>query len=120
MWLLLLLGASVPRARVRPTTYPDVKEERMADLGGRTIAFLVAPEGIEQIELTEPWQAVEEAGGTPRLVSTKPGRVQAFHHLDKGQTFEVDDVVADADPSAYDGLVLPGGVANPDALRMDK
>ena len=75
---------------------------------------------MEQIELTEPWQAVEEAGGTPRLVSTQPGRVQAFHLLDKGDTFEVDDVVADADPTAYDGLVLPGGVANPDALRTDK
>jgi protease I len=92
----------------------------MADLSGKTVAFLVAPEGIEQIELTEPWRAVEEAGGTPKLVSTKSGRVQAFHHLDKGDTFEVDEVVADADPSAYDGLVLPGGVANPDALRMDK
>jgi protease I len=92
----------------------------MADLSGKTVAFLVAPEGIEQIELTEPWQAVEEAGGTPRLVSTKSGRVQAFHHLDKGDTFEVDETVADADPSSYDGLVLPGGVANPDALRMDK
>jgi protease I len=89
-------------------------------LSGKTVAFLVAPEGVEQIELTEPWQAVEEADGTPRLVSTKPGRIQAFHHLDKGDTFEVDDLVADADPSAYDGLVLPGGVANPDALRMDK
>ena len=92
----------------------------MADLSGKTIAFLVAPEGVEQIELTEPWQAVEEADGTPRLVSTKAGRVQAFHHLDKAETFEVDDVVADADPAAYDGLVLPGGVANPDALRMNE
>lgn len=89
-------------------------------LSGKTVGFLVAPEGIEQIELTEPWRAVEEAGGTPRLLSTKPGRVQAFHHLDKADTFEVDDVVGSADPSAYDGLVLPGGVANPDALRMDK
>ena len=51
------------------------------------VAFLTANEGVEQIELTEPWQAVEEADGTPRLVSTKPGRVQAFHHLDKGDTF---------------------------------
>ena len=89
-------------------------------LSGKTVAFLVAPEGIEQIELTEPWQAVEEADGTPRLVSTKAGRVQAFHHLDKADTFEVDDVVGEADPAAYDALVLPGGVANPDALRMDK
>jgi protease I len=92
----------------------------MAELSGKTIAFLVAPEGIEQIELTEPWQAVEEADGTPRLVSTRSGRVQAFNHLDKADTFEVDAVVADADPAAYDALVLPGGVANPDALRMDK
>ena len=96
---------------------PDLSD---ANLSGKTVAFLVAPEGIEQIELTEPWQAVEEAGGTPRLVSTKAGRVQAFHHLDKGDTFEVDDLVGEADPAAYDALVLPGGVANPDALRMDK
>jgi protease I len=89
-------------------------------LSGKRVAFLVAPEGVEQIELTEPWQAIEEADGTPRLVSTTSGRIQAFHHLDKGDTFEVDDLVADADPAAYDGLVLPGGVANPDALRLDK
>ena len=92
----------------------------MADLSGKTIAFLVAPEGVEEIELTEPWQAIEEADGTPRLLSTKSGRIQAFRHLDKDGTYEVDDLVADADPTAYDGLVLPGGVANPDALRMDK
>jgi protease I len=92
----------------------------MPDLSGKTIAFLVAPEGVEEIELTEPWQAVEEADGTPRLVSTKAGRVRAFRHLDTDGSYEVDDVVADADPAAYDGLVLPGGVANPDALRMDK
>ena len=91
----------------------------MADLNGKTVAFLVAPEGIEQVELTEPWAAVEKAGGTPRLLSTRPGEVQAFHHLDKGDTFPVDAVVADADPATYDGLVLPGGVANPDALRLD-
>jgi protease I len=89
-------------------------------LSGKTVAFLVAPEGVEEIELTEPWRAIEEGAGTPRLLSTKPGRVQAFNHLDKSGTYEVDDVVADADPTAYDALVLPGGVANPDALRMDK
>ena len=91
-----------------------------ADLNGKTIAFLVAPEGIEQVELTEPWQAVEKAGGTPQLLSTEPGEVQAFNHLDKADTFAVDAVVADADPASYDGLVLPGGVANPDALRIDE
>ena len=90
------------------------------DLSGKKIAFLVAPEGIEQVELTEPWRAVEEAGGTPELVSTDSGHVQAFNHLDKADTFEVDKTVGDADVSDYDGLVLPGGVANPDFLRMDE
>ena len=89
------------------------------ELTGKTIAFLVAPEGIEQAELTEPWQAVQEAGGTPKLVSTTDGQVQAFQHLDKADTFPVDVTVADADVSGFDALVLPGGVANPDALRMD-
>jgi protease I len=92
----------------------------MAELTGKTIAFLVATEGIEQVELTEPWSAVEDAGGTPRLLSIESGKVQAFHHLDKADTFAVDAVVGDADPSSYDGLVLPGGVANPDALRTDE
>jgi protease I len=92
----------------------------MSDLNGKTIAFLVAPEGIEQVELTEPWTAVEKAGGRPQLLSTTTGEVQAFNHLDKADTFPVDATVADADPSSYDGLVLPGGVANPDALRMDQ
>ena len=91
----------------------------MAELDGKTIAFLVASEGIEQVELTEPWGAVEDAGGTPKLLSVESGKVQAFHHLDRGDTFAVDTVVGDADPSSYDGLVLPGGVANPDALRTD-
>ena len=90
------------------------------DLTGKTVAFLVAPEGIEQVELTEPWQAVEKAGGTPRLLSTAPGTVQAYHHLDPGDTFDVDGTVADAEVASYDGLVLPGGVANPDALRTDE
>ncbi|MGC4111740.1 MAG: type 1 glutamine amidotransferase domain-containing protein [Nocardioides sp.] len=92
----------------------------MSELTGKTIAFLVAPEGIEQVELTDPWSAVEAAGGTPKLLSTEDGSVQAFNHLDKADTFDVDQTVADADPSEYDGLVLPGGVANPDALRLDE
>ena len=92
----------------------------MSDLTGKTIAFLVAPEGIEQVELTDPWEAVQNAGGTPRLLSTESGSVQAYHHLDKGDTFDVDAVVGDADPDGYAGLVLPGGVANPDALRLDE
>ncbi|MFI6105212.1 type 1 glutamine amidotransferase domain-containing protein [Streptomyces sp. NPDC051310] len=84
------------------------------------IAFLVAPEGVEQVELTDPWQAVADAGDTPRLLSTRSGRVQAFNHLDKADTFPVDDTVADASLADYGALVLPGGVANPDFLRMDE
>jgi protease I len=87
-------------------------------LDGKRIAFLAA-EGVEQVELTEPWQAVRDAGGTPALVSLEAGQVQAFDHLDKADQFTVDAVVADADASEYDALVLPGGVANPDFLRAD-
>lgn len=83
------------------------------------IAFLVAPEGVEQVELTEPWKAVREAGHTPRLISTASGRVQAFDHLDKADTFQVDQSVDEASVGEYGALVLPGGVANPDALRLD-
>jgi protease I len=90
------------------------------ELSGKTVAFAVAHEGVEQVELTEPWQAVEQAGGTPRLVSTAPDRIQAFNHLDKADTFGVDDTFDSADHSGYDALVLPGGVANPDALRLDQ
>lgn len=86
-------------------------------LAGKTIAFLVGPEGVEQIELTEPWAAVTAAGGTAQLVSTSDGKIQGFNHLDKGDTFAVDATLDTASPSSYDALVLPGGVANPDFLR---
>ncbi|MER6579844.1 type 1 glutamine amidotransferase domain-containing protein [Nonomuraea sp. NPDC001023] len=86
-------------------------------VNGKTIAFLVAPEGVEQVELTEPWKAVKQAGGTPKLVSTSSGQIQAFNHLDKADTFPVDATVDDADPGDFDALLLPGGVANPDFLR---
>jgi protease I len=87
-------------------------------LQGKTIAFLVANEGVEQVELTEPWRAVEMAGGRPQLVAPDANKkVQAFNHLDKADTFAVDVAVADADAADYDGLMLPGGVANPDQLR---
>ena len=93
----------------------------MADiLNGKKIAFLVAKEGVEQIELTEPWKAVEAAGGAPELISPEQGQVQAFDHLDKADTFNVDRTVAEANPSDYDALVLPGGVANPDFLRTNE
>lgn len=87
------------------------------ELQGRRVAFLVAHEGIEQVELTEPWDAVKSAGATVELVSNRSGEVQAFNHLDKADTFPVDKVVSDVSSSDYDALVLPGGVANPDVLR---
>ncbi len=89
------------------------------ELAGKTIAFL-ATEGVEQVELTEPWKAVEAAGGKAELVSLEGGEVQAFNHLDKGDTFTVDKTVGEATAADYDGLVLPGGVANPDFLRTDE
>jgi protease I len=89
-------------------------------LQDKRIAFLVAPEGAEQVELTEPWDAVTGEGATAELLSTEEGEIQAFNHLDKGDTFKVDHVVGDVSPGDYDALVLPGGVANPDFLRMDK
>src|SRR5207253_10445153 len=89
----------------------------MGDLDGTKVAFLVANEGIEQVELTEPWKAVEQAGGQPVLVAPEPGSAQAFNHLDKASTFRVDVSVGDASAEDFIGLVLSGGVANPDQLR---
>ena len=87
-------------------------------LNGKKVAFLVANEGVEQVELTEPWKAVEKAGAEPVLIAPEKGQVQAFNHLDKADTFQADLAVASADAGDYAGLVLPGGVANPDQLRM--
>ena len=89
------------------------------ELQGKKIAFLAA-DGVEQVELTEPWKAVTEAGGEPELLSIESGEIQAFNHLDHGDTFSVDKEVGQADAADYDGLVLPGGVANPDFLRGDE
>ncbi|MBC7270969.1 MAG: type 1 glutamine amidotransferase [Streptomyces sp.] len=83
------------------------------------IAFLTAPEGVEQVELTEPWKAASDAGHEPVLVSTKSGEIQAFDHLDKADMFPVDEVVGETSADSFGALVLPGGVANPDFLRMD-
>jgi protease I len=98
---------------------PTTKETKMPNrLEGKKIAFL-ATDGVEQVELTEPWKAVEQEGGEPELVSLESGEIQGFEHLDKGRTFPVDRTVSDATADDYDGLVLPGGVANPDFLRAD-
>lgn len=88
-----------------------------SELEGLTVAFLVAPEGFEQVELTEPWQAVERAGGLPKLISTKAGEAQGFDRYDRGDTFHVDAGIDAVGSGDFDALVLPGGVANPDFLR---
>src|SRR5580704_5518212 len=89
-------------------------------LNGRTIAFLVAQAGVEEVELTKPREAVEKAGATTHLIAPEAGEVQAFNHLDKSTRFPVDRTLAQVDVDDYDGLVLPGGVANPDELRCDE
>jgi len=91
-----------------------------SDLKGKKIAFLVAQEGVEEVELTKPWQAVKDAGASPELIAPQAGKVQAMNHLDKASTFTVDRTLADAEPGDYDGVVLPGGVANPDQLRTEQ
>jgi protease I len=86
----------------------------------KKIAFLVAAEGIERVELTEPWKAVREAGHQPVLLSPETGDVQTFNHLTAAETQPVDQAVGDVSVDDFDALVLPGGVANPDALRTDE
>ncbi len=86
-------------------------------IDGKKVAFLVANEGVEQVELTQPWQAVEEAGGEPVLIAPETGEVQGMKHLDKADTFDATEAVGDVNADDYDALVLPGGVANPDILR---
>jgi protease I len=101
--------------------YSESLEAKVSqELEGRTIAFIVSNEGIEQAELTSPWKAVSDAGGRPVLVAPKGGSVQAFVHLDKADTFPVDRTTADARIDEFDAAVLPGGVANADELRTDE
>ena len=89
----------------------------MADkLQGKRVAFL-ATDMVEQVELTEPWKAVKDAGGTPELVSLEEGEIQGFNHYDKADTFKVDRTVEEARAEDYDALVIPGGVGNPDTMR---
>jgi protease I len=91
----------------------------MGKLNGKRIAFL-ATDGVEEVELTEPRKAVEDEGAETELISLKKGEFQGFDHLDKDQVFTADKAVKDASADDYDGLVLPGGVANPDFLRADE
>ena len=89
------------------------------ELRDRRVAFVVANEGIEQVELLRPWRAVVDAGGTAELVAPQPGMVETMRHLDRADLFPVDQVTERASADDYDAVVLPGGVANPDHLRTD-
>jgi protease I len=88
-------------------------------LRGQRIAFL-ATDMVEQVELTEPWNAVKAEGGEPELISLEEGKIQGFNHYNKGDTFEVARTVEEARADDYDGLVVPGGVGNPDTMRTDE
>ena len=89
------------------------------ELSGKRIAFL-ATDMVEQVELTRPWEALQKAGANLELISDKDGKIQAFNHYDKAEKFKVDKTVEEADATEYDALVLPGGVGNPDSLRLDE
>jgi protease I len=88
-------------------------------LQGKRVAFL-ATDMVEQVELTEPWKAVQDEGATPELVSLEDGEIQGFNHYDKADTFKVDRTVEEASADDYDALVIPGGVGNPDTMRMNE
>ncbi|MFL6140974.1 MAG: type 1 glutamine amidotransferase domain-containing protein [Labedaea sp.] len=90
-----------------------------SSIEGKKVAFL-ATDGVEQVELDRPWQAVRDAGGRPELVSMEPGEIQGFNHLDKGDRRKVDATLDAAQAGEYDALVLPGGVANGDFVRADR
>jgi protease I len=90
------------------------------ELKGKRIAFLMANEGVEQVELTEPLRAVREAGAEADVVAPDPGGIQAFNHADKADTFDVDRTIDKVSADEYDALVLPGGVRNPDRLRTNE
>lgn len=87
-------------------------------LSGKRVAVL-ATDGFEQVELTEPVKALKAEGATVEVVSPTTGAIQGFEHHDKGQTVPVDRALSDASAADYDALVLPGGVINPDALRLE-
>ena len=86
---------------------------------GQQVAFLVANEGVEEVELSRPWEAVVRAGGEPTLIALRVGTVQTMQHLNKAVLWGVDRAVADVDACQFDALVLPGGVVNVDVLRTD-
>src|SRR5881397_2244859 len=88
-------------------------------LDGKKVAILVA-DGFEQVEMTKPREALDETGAETKIVSLKPGKIQGMNHADKGDKFDVDLTVKDGRPEAFDALMIPGGLFNPDVLRVDQ
>src|SRR5436190_24190423 len=88
-------------------------------LKGKRVA-IIATDMVEQVELTGPRTALDEAGARTELLSIKPGKIQGFNHYDKADEFEVDRLIEEADVSEYDALLIPGGVGNPDTMRTDE
>ena len=95
------------------------EEVDMVDIKGRRIAML-ATDGVEQVELTEPAKALRDAGARVDVISPKAGKIQGMNHDERGDSIAVDVVLKDAQANDYDALVLPGGVANPDKLRIER
>jgi len=89
------------------------------ELNGKRVA-IVATDMVEQVELLEPRKALDEAGATTEVISLEPGKIQGFNHYDKGDEIPVDRTIEEASADEYDALLLPGGVGNPDVLRMDE
>src|SRR5436309_2257866 len=113
------MGGAIPR-RAQCVRTERRQESRMTDrLKDVKVAFL-ATDMVEQVELTEPWKALKAAGAELELVSLERGEIQGFNHFDKADAFTVERTVEGARASDYDALVLPGGVGNPDQLRMNE
>ena len=89
------------------------------ELSGKKIAILAA-DGFEEVELTKPKKALEDAGAKTMVVSIKPGKIQGMNHADKGDTVAVDQTLGDAEPQDFDALMIPGGLMNPDTLRSNE
>jgi protease I len=89
------------------------------NLSGKRVAF-IATDGVEQVELTDPWTAVKDAGATPELIAPKPGSIQGVHGDEKGDSFDVHRTTDEVSVNEYDALVIPGGTKSPDRLRMDR
>lgn len=106
---------------VRPFgTDHEIESVAMSNTLSETRIAFLATDGFEQVELTKPWEAIKDAGATVELISLKKGKIQGVNHDEKADTFEVDKSVTEVSASDYDGLVLPGGVFNPDALRVNQ